>query len=146
MILVRMLVGFYYEFMKSLLGFTRILLILQILPDIAAALNIVLTCRKRALALPLNCNQSCSVWQDPQFSPTLIFGHFLDSRSLLELSPAFVVGWVRDLLASGDFRPSLSSPGGSPQISIDLGESRSPVVELPGCRRILHPTKNEPDY
>ena len=56
MILVRMLVGFYYEFMKSLLGFTRILLILQILPDIAAALNIVLTCRKRALALPLNCN------------------------------------------------------------------------------------------
>ena len=131
MIIVRILVGFYYEFMKSLLDFTSILLILQILPDIAAALNIVLTCRKRALALPLNCNQSCSVWQDPQFSPTLFFD---------------MIGWVRDLLASGNFRPSLSSPGGSPQISIDLGESRSPVVELPRGRRILHPTKNEPDY
>ena len=76
MILVRMSVGFYYEFIKILLGFTRILLVLQILPDIAATLNIVLTCRKRALALPLNCNHSCSVWQDPQFSPTLIVGIF----------------------------------------------------------------------
>ena len=72
MILVRMSVGFYYEFIKILLGFTGILLILQILPDIAATLNIVLTCRKRALALPLNCNYSCSVCQDPQFSPALI--------------------------------------------------------------------------
>ena len=69
MILVRMSVGSYYEFIKILLGFTGILLILQILPDIAATLNIVLTCRKRAL----NCNHSCSVWQDPQFSPTLFF-------------------------------------------------------------------------
>ena len=72
MILVRMLVGFYYEFIKIFMGFNRILLILQIVPDIAATLNIVLTCRKRAL----NCNHSCSVWQDPQFSPTLIFGIF----------------------------------------------------------------------